>query len=324
MVISIIVLILYILYIKPILDVLLWNYNIITSQDKYEIIITELTFKTDLSRSDLKFIFPYTTLESEIQELKYQDLDVYTDELIKKLLEKAQKSIKKFWVGLLEGSGSIQVNHWKKKNLQFRLEIKLKNCNENFLMFKDIQKAIGGYIRFETSKKKERDQVVWRLTYYPVNLLAADVCSCENVTLYNISKKNWLRFYEYFKKHPLRSSKKKHLVLLPKYYELQTDTKDMQNLEVKQNLWKQFFKTCTATMKELEKEQKDAQFHIHMRIKSEQNQFITWLAGLLDSCGNIMLSKKHVSGNIEIKLKLKDHECLEKIKLRCCEEVHWV
>nr|YP_492637.1 endonuclease ai4 [Dictyostelium citrinum]Q2LCQ5.1 RecName: Full=Probable intron-encoded endonuclease aI3; AltName: Full=Cox1/2 intron3 ORF [Dictyostelium citrinum]ABC60388.1 endonuclease ai4 [Dictyostelium citrinum] len=71
------------------------------------------------------------------------------------------ESIKKFWVGLLEGSGSIQVNHWKKKNLQFRLEIKLKNCNENFLMFKDIQKAIGGYIRFETSKKKERDQVVW-------------------------------------------------------------------------------------------------------------------------------------------------------------------
>ncbi|KAN0036263.1 hypothetical protein ACTA71_002905 [Dictyostelium dimigraforme] len=146
--------------------------------------------------------------------------------------------------------------------------------------------------------------------------LPSDVCSCENVTLYNISKKNWLRFYEYFKKHPLRSSKKKHLVLLPKYYELQTDTKDMQNLEVKQNLWKQFFKTCTATMKELEKEQKDAQFHIHMRIKSEQNQFITWLAGLLDSCGNIMLSKKHVSGNIEIKLKLKDHECLEKIKLK--------
>nr|ACD12729.1 hypothetical protein [Dictyostelium citrinum] len=93
MVIIIIVLILYILYIKPILDVLLWNYNIITSQDKYEIIITELTFKTDLSRSDLKFIFPYTTLESEIQELKYQDLDVYTDELIKKLLEKAQSTM---------------------------------------------------------------------------------------------------------------------------------------------------------------------------------------------------------------------------------------
>ena len=28
--------------------------------------------------------------------------------------------ILKFWVGLMDGDGSIQVNHWKKKNLQFR------------------------------------------------------------------------------------------------------------------------------------------------------------------------------------------------------------
>ncbi|KAN0053125.1 hypothetical protein ACTA71_008744 [Dictyostelium dimigraforme] len=43
------------------LDIILWNYNIITSQEK--------------------------------QELKYQDLDVYTEELIKKLLEKAQSTM---------------------------------------------------------------------------------------------------------------------------------------------------------------------------------------------------------------------------------------
>jgi heme/copper-type cytochrome/quinol oxidase subunit 1 len=34
--------------------------------------------------------------------------------------------IKKFWVGLMDGDGSIQVNHWNKKYLQYRIVIKLK------------------------------------------------------------------------------------------------------------------------------------------------------------------------------------------------------
>jgi len=29
--------------------------------------------------------------------------------------------IKMFWVGLMDGDGSIQVNHWLKKSLQYRL-----------------------------------------------------------------------------------------------------------------------------------------------------------------------------------------------------------
>ncbi len=31
--------------------------------------------------------------------------------------------ISKFWVGLMDGDGSIQVNHWRKKSLQYRLVI---------------------------------------------------------------------------------------------------------------------------------------------------------------------------------------------------------
>ncbi|KAM9980464.1 hypothetical protein ACTFIZ_012316 [Dictyostelium cf. discoideum] len=52
--------------------------------------------------------------------------------------------------------------------------------------------------------------------------------------------------------------------------------------------------------------------------KKEQDRvnWNKWLAGLLDSCGNIMLSKKYVYGNIEIKLPFKDHECLETIKTK--------
>ena len=35
--------------------------------------------------------------------------------------------IKMFWVGLMDGDGSIQVNHWREKSLQYRLVIKLSN-----------------------------------------------------------------------------------------------------------------------------------------------------------------------------------------------------
>jgi cytochrome c oxidase subunit 1 len=41
---------------------------------------------------------------------------------------------KAFWVGLMDGDGSIQVNHWNHKYLQFRLVIKLKNTKANYNM----------------------------------------------------------------------------------------------------------------------------------------------------------------------------------------------
>ena len=65
--------------------------------------------------------------------------------------------LKKFWVGLMDGDGSIQVNHWRKKNLQFRLVIKLKNCVSNIIMLKNIQKAVGGYITITKPTKKNKD-----------------------------------------------------------------------------------------------------------------------------------------------------------------------
>jgi|HubBroStandDraft_5_1064220.scaffolds.fasta_scaffold16245_1 hypothetical protein len=55
--------------------------------------------------------------------------------------------IKKFWVGLMDGDGSIQVNHWRKKYLQYRLVIKLKNLPENISMLNLISNNIGGQVR---------------------------------------------------------------------------------------------------------------------------------------------------------------------------------
>ena len=55
--------------------------------------------------------------------------------------------IQKFWVGLMDGDGSIQVNHCRYKYLQFRWVIKLKYCIENLTMLNLIKKHIGGNVK---------------------------------------------------------------------------------------------------------------------------------------------------------------------------------
>lgn len=65
--------------------------------------------------------------------------------------------VKMFWVGLMDGDGSIQVNHWRKKSLQFRLIIKLKYWISNYKMLIIISKTIGGTVRIVNDKK----EVIW-------------------------------------------------------------------------------------------------------------------------------------------------------------------
>lgn len=72
-------------------------------------------------------------------------------------MKKDSDYIKKFWVGLMDGDGSIQVNHWRKKNLQYRLIIKLSYTEQNLIMLKLIQKKITGYTRIT----KDFNFVIW-------------------------------------------------------------------------------------------------------------------------------------------------------------------
>jgi Cytochrome C and Quinol oxidase polypeptide I/LAGLIDADG endonuclease len=62
-------------------------------------------------------------------------------------INKDSHYIHKFWVGLMDGKGSIQVNHWRHKNLQYRLVIKLKYYIENLLMLNLIKYHIGGNVK---------------------------------------------------------------------------------------------------------------------------------------------------------------------------------
>lgn len=47
----------------------------------------------------------------------------------------------------MDGDGSIQVNHWRKLSLQYRLVIKLKNTQSNLNMLRLVSKHIGGKVR---------------------------------------------------------------------------------------------------------------------------------------------------------------------------------
>jgi hypothetical protein len=62
-----------------------------------------------------------------------------------------------FWVGLMDGDGSIQVNHWRRSSLQYRLVIKLSNITSNYEMLVKIAKFIGGNVRI-TGKDQD---VIW-------------------------------------------------------------------------------------------------------------------------------------------------------------------
>ena len=65
--------------------------------------------------------------------------------------------IKMFWVGLMDGDGSIQVNHWRKQSLQYRLVIKLSNLKSNYNMLVAVAKVVGGTVKI-TGKKAD---VIW-------------------------------------------------------------------------------------------------------------------------------------------------------------------
>lgn len=64
-----------------------------------------------------------------------------------------------FLIGLLDGDGSIQVNHWRKRVLQYRIVIKLKYTYQNFYMLSLIKKHFKGGININSGF------IIWTLNY---------------------------------------------------------------------------------------------------------------------------------------------------------------
>ena len=100
--------------------------------------------------------------------------------------------IKMFWVGLMDGDGSIQVNHWKQKSLQFRLVIKLANIITNYNMLIKIAKVIGGNVRITgkgkdviwvVNNKKIIKEIIKIFDYYPL-LTSRKICQLQFLKKY--------------------------------------------------------------------------------------------------------------------------------------------
>ena len=65
--------------------------------------------------------------------------------------------IEKFWVGVMDGKGQIQVNHKKYLSLEYQYIIRLEDFEENRLMLIYIAKHLNGSV-LEDKKKKE---IIW-------------------------------------------------------------------------------------------------------------------------------------------------------------------
>lgn len=93
----ILIIILYIITmtINPLINGIMWDFNFISVQEKYDQIIYELTLLTDLSKKDLQFIFPYKHIELELKELKFKNKDAYLDQLIARIFEYSKSELYK-------------------------------------------------------------------------------------------------------------------------------------------------------------------------------------------------------------------------------------
>jgi hypothetical protein len=94
--------------------------------------------------------------------------------LLKIKNEKFKDYVEQFWVGLIEGDGSILVRRNKKNEIYGAFEISLKHLNKNEEMLKLISEYIGGRIYYER-KNKEILKVKW------VSVSTKDVNKCLNI-----------------------------------------------------------------------------------------------------------------------------------------------
>lgn len=112
--------------------------------------------------------------------------------------------IKKYWVGLMDGDGSIQVNHWREKSLQYRLVIKLKYDALNYDMLILIANTIGGYVRivkqdviWVVNKKEDIQEIIRIFEEYPLltskkrcQLKYFKTCLTKNCINYYLNNRN--------------------------------------------------------------------------------------------------------------------------------------
>jgi len=130
----------------------------------------------DIAFHDTVLISSYSTVALLLPAIKKNEDSKESDEYIKM-----------FWVGLMDGDGSIQVNHWRCQSLQYRLVIKLSNITSNYNMLIKITKVIGGSVRITgggkdviwvVNKKETIQEIIKIFDSYPP-LTSRKICQLE-------------------------------------------------------------------------------------------------------------------------------------------------
>ena len=85
-----------------------------------------------------------------IDEISKQEIEDFKNNLKFKLTGiNYETYIKQFWVGLLEGDGTITVSCPGPNHVKVRFIISIKNLRENAIMLLLIQEVLGGTVRIE-------------------------------------------------------------------------------------------------------------------------------------------------------------------------------
>ena len=85
-----------------------------------------------------------------IDEISKQELENYKKYLKSKLTDIDYETyIKQFWVGLLEGDGTITVSCPGPNHIKVRMVISIKNLRENVIMLLLIQEVLYGTVKIK-------------------------------------------------------------------------------------------------------------------------------------------------------------------------------
>lgn len=140
--------------------------------------------------------------------------------------------MEKFWVGLLEGDGSIVVRKNRRSHIYGSFEISLKYLQNNVLMLQHIARVIGGRLYYEKKKniiikvkwialsKKDFNNCISILTKYPP-LTTRKICQYDHLQkcllhkTWNYHLKERDRKYENV---PSMTEKYNRNFILPPYY----------------------------------------------------------------------------------------------------------
>lgn len=131
--------------------------------------------------------------------------------------------VKQFWVGLLEGDGSVFVKRNRSNKVYAAFEISLKYLNENEELLKLISKHIGGNIFYE-KKNKSIIKVKWAA------YAAKDVKNCLNIlNKYPLLTSRKICQLEHLNKCLVQKDCDYHLKTRNKKYDLQKEIVNSKN-----------------------------------------------------------------------------------------------